>query len=306
MRYTSFTISNFKGIQNLQLNLDGSPVSKIFILVGLNESGKTTIMEGLSFFYENIRDMEEPNLNLHPSGVTDRHSLIPKNRKDNFTDSTTIKATFRLDEKDLESLEKILMQHNFNSTEPVNPEMSIEFKFKFENSSFLLRNIYWEQSIKGKEGKKKIIQKLDDKHKAWNPAYNFIKRTIPPIIYYPNFLFDFPDAIYLEKSEEEGREQSFYRRLLQDVLDSLENDLNLEKHIIRRARSGQKQDKESLGSVLNKMGSKITKLVFSENLSVFRTDISNKTITVSYPELDEKNNILYVELQLNMKSYTQL
>jgi len=101
MRYTSFTITNFKGIQNLKLDLDGNPDSKVSILVGLNESGKTTIMEALSFFYENIRDINEEHLTLHPSGITDKHSLIPKNRKDNFSDQTEISAFIELDEQEI-------------------------------------------------------------------------------------------------------------------------------------------------------------------------------------------------------------
>ena len=296
MRYTSFSIYNFKGIQNLQLNLDETPASKVFTLVGLNESGKTTIMEALSFFHENIRDINEHNLTLHPSGIIDKHSLIPKNRKDNFTDSTKIKAVFELDEKDIKDLERNLKSNDFNNAE-VNLTMSIEFEFIFEHSSYKEVKVLWENSIQGKEGKKKNSQDLTELHKAWNPAYNFIRKNIPPIIYYPNFLFDFPDVIYLEKSEGEGREQEFYRKLLQDILDSLENNLNLEQHIIERIRSGKRQDREALNSVLNKMGAKITKLVFSENLSVFTTDTSKKSITVSYPEIDEKNNFS-VELQL--------
>lgn len=296
MRYTSFSIYNFKGIQNLQLNLDETPASKVFTLVGLNESGKTTIMEALSFFHENIRDINEHNLTLHPSGIIDKHSLIPKNRKDNFTDSTKIKAVFELDEKDIKDLERNLKSNDFNNAE-VNLTMSIEFEFIFEHSSYKEVKVLWENSIQGKEGKKKNSQDLTELHKAWNPAYNFIRKNVPPIIYYPNFLFDFPDVIYLEKSEGEGREQEFYRKLLQDILDSLENNLNLEQHIIERIRSGKRQDREALNSVLNKMGAKITKLVFSENLSVFTTDTSKKSITVSYPEIDEKNNFS-VELQL--------
>jgi predicted ATP-dependent endonuclease of OLD family len=297
MRYTSFAISNFKGIRSLQLNLDGNPASKVSILVGLNESGKTTIMEALSFFYENVRDINQSDLTLHPSGIADNHSLIPKNRKDNFTDKTTIKAIFNLDEQDIQSLGKTLKANNFDC-DVIPSETSIEFNFNFENSSFTERQVCWGNKIQGKEGKKRAIQKLNPDHKAWVPAYKFIKDLIPPIIYYPNFLFDFPDAIYLEESDEESREQAFYRKLLQDILNSLDNNLDLGRHIIERVRSGKRQDKEPLNSVLNKMGAKITKLVFSENLSVFRTDTSNKSIIVSYPEVDEKNNIPYVELQL--------
>jgi predicted ATP-dependent endonuclease of OLD family len=297
MRYTSFAISNFKGIRDLTLDLDMNPASKISILVGLNESGKTTIMEALSFFYETIRDTNEQHLTLYPSGITDKHSLIPKNRKDNFSDKTKISAFLELDDQDIRELEKCLKTNGFQCSE-VSPRMEVAFEFKFEDSSFQKRGSYWDCQIKGREGRKRTEQNLTSSNEAWSPTYAFIRNRIPPIIYYPNFLFEFPDSIYLEEFPEEGREQAFYRRLLQDILDSLNNKLNLKAHIIDRANNPTRPNRENLNSVLNKMGAQITKLVFSENLSVFRADTSNKSITVSYPENDEKNGLLYVELQL--------
>ncbi|HEY9620920.1 MAG TPA: AAA family ATPase [Crinalium sp.] len=297
MRYTAFNITNFKGIQSLKLDLDGNPASKIFILVGLNESGKTTIMEALSFFYENIRNVDESVLTLHPSGINDNHSLIPKNRKDNFTDSVRIEASLELEEKDVKLIEKILKDNKFQC-ERINPSVSIAFDFKFVNSSFAEKKVTFGSDIYGKEGRKRTKEKLGKQHEVWNLTYEAIRSMVPPIIYYPNFLFEFPDVIYLEKFEGEGREQVFYRRLLQDVLDSLNNKLSLQTHIIERASSGKRQDREALNSVLNKMSSQITRLIFSDNLSVFRTDTRNKSIIVSYPEMDEKSKALYVELQL--------
>lgn len=297
MRYTAFTISNFKGIQKLKLDLDSDPASKIFTLIGLNESGKTTIMEALSFFYENIRDVNESALTLHPSGIIDHHALIPKNRKDNFTDSTEIDAQIELEKDDIKNLEEALKVNGF-LCENIDSFMTISFEFRFENSSFIERKIYWNPDIYGQEKPKRKKEKLGVKHRAWEPTYEVFRKMLPPIIYYPNFLFDFPDVIYLEKSESEGREQVFYRRLLQDVLDSLNNDLNLQTHIIERAKSNKPQDREALISVLNKMSSRITRLVFSDNLSVFRTDTKNKSIIVSYPELNVEKQVRHVQLQL--------
>lgn len=50
MRYTSFEIENFKGIRSLRLDLDSTPKSQVYTLVGLNESGKTTILEAIDYF----------------------------------------------------------------------------------------------------------------------------------------------------------------------------------------------------------------------------------------------------------------
>ena len=46
MIYNKITINNFKGIKNIELNLENN---RIITLVGLNESGKTTIMEAIKF-----------------------------------------------------------------------------------------------------------------------------------------------------------------------------------------------------------------------------------------------------------------
>lgn len=50
MKHTFFEIQNFKGIEHLRLELTTKPQNNVFTLVGLNESGKTTILEALNFF----------------------------------------------------------------------------------------------------------------------------------------------------------------------------------------------------------------------------------------------------------------
>ena len=47
MRYTKFEIQNFKGIKDLTIDLSKQPFNRIHTFVGLNESGKTTILEAI-------------------------------------------------------------------------------------------------------------------------------------------------------------------------------------------------------------------------------------------------------------------
>jgi len=297
MRYTTFRIKNFKGIRELELKLDSNPNSNIFVIVGLNESGKTTIMEALSFFYDNL-SKENNELALHRSAINDIHSLIPKSLKDNFTDSIEISAKITIEEKDKEQLKKTLNKHSFKC-ENINSEMIISQAYKFDNSQYLGEKTYgWHIKIFGKEGKKKK-ENLSDKHQAWKPVFMHCCKLLPQIIYYPNFLFDFPDFIYLEKSPNESREQEFYRRLLQDVLDSMPNKLNLDTHIVERAKSKEQPVIDSLESVINKMSSQITKVVFNKDLSVFRHNKGNKKeILVTKPKKDSNNELFYVEMKL--------
>ena len=298
MRYTAFKITNFKGIRELELKLDSAPNSNIFTIVGLNESGKTTILEALSFFYDNHKK-EENELALYRSAIDDIHSLIPKSRKDNFTDFIGISATITIEEKDKEQLKTTLKEHRFKcEDEEFNSEITISQKYYFTNSKYLERKNIFIVGISGKEGRSKKSGKLSPKHQAWKPVVSYCCNLLPQIIYYPNFLFDFPDLIYLEKAPNESREQEFYRRLLQDILDSMPNDLDLNTHILERANSKEPSEIDSLESVINKMSSKITKVVFNKNLSVFGERGNKKEILVTKPKKDSINQLFYVEMKL--------
>ena len=50
MNFLKFRIQNFKGIEDTTLNLNKVPSANIFTLIGLNESGKTTVLEALNFW----------------------------------------------------------------------------------------------------------------------------------------------------------------------------------------------------------------------------------------------------------------
>ena len=50
MEYVSFEITNFKGIDHVKVDLDRHPVGPVCYFVGLNESGKTTVLEAISYF----------------------------------------------------------------------------------------------------------------------------------------------------------------------------------------------------------------------------------------------------------------
>ena len=51
MRISSFEIKNFKGISQCKIELEVAELRNLIItLIGLNESGKTTILEALANF----------------------------------------------------------------------------------------------------------------------------------------------------------------------------------------------------------------------------------------------------------------
>jgi hypothetical protein len=90
----------------------------------------------------------------------------------------------------------------------------------------------------------------------------------------------------------------FYRRLFQDILDSLKNDLDLQRSVVARAKSTRPDQKRFLDITLNKMGNQITKTVFNENLSVFRGDTNNKNILLGTPVFDGEKEAYYTRLEI--------
>jgi len=295
MQYLKFKVLNFKGIQELEFDLSESPLSPIYLLVGLNESGKTTILESLSFFYDNLS--KEKELTLRPNVVDDVHDLIPKSKKDNFNESISIECFFKFDQEDITLLKKFFSKHKAR-VDVINDTFSICTSYEFKNSQFQKKSNIWDIDIKLRQARQTRTRKLSDNQPLWDDTYQYVVDLIPPLIYYPNFLFDFPDKIYLEEMPAEGKQQTFYRRVLQDILDSIQNNLNIDTHIVSRVKSAKPQDRDACESVINKMGDQITRLLVNKKFSIFKKGTKRKDIVVTYPRIEAEGQKCYVELKL--------
>lgn len=286
MKYVAFNIKNYKGIEKLNLDLAAAGKYKIFTLVGLNESGKTTILEAIDFFQKDVPDGQE-------------HTIIPKSKKGNFNDSVSVEATIELDADDEKLIREAAKKANFKVKEGVFPKtIKIEKRYTFALSSFdsTKSSTYWTLNIVGVEKGKRKEGSITNAA-AFQPVIAFIKKSLlPPIIYYPNFLTKFPQRIYLQPRPSEDDEQAFYRGVLQDVLDSLEQGYTIDQHLVARIHSIEEQDKASLNVVLNKIAAKITATVFKEWEELFASRGKKiviekgveKVAEINYPYLDIK------------------
>jgi len=250
MKYSKFTVTNYKGIPKITLDLDRKPETNIFTLVGLNESGKTSILEAIHLFHEGI---EKENA----------HTLIPKSQQHSFSDTVSVVAelTFSADEitkikKLLESKYKFLLTEDFTKitvTEKYSFKDSIPVEEKWEET-------LWSDPFVGKTKQAKSTKKLNQWNSgAWGEVIELIHTEfLPTIIYYPDFLFKFPEKIYLEKFEGEGQEQEEYRGVIQDVLNSVGTNLTIEKDLLERMRNkDQESYSKALSQLLLKMSAKL-------------------------------------------------
>src|SRR5690606_25717920 len=94
----------FKGIEDQTVDLTRNVGSNIFTLVGLNESGKTTILEAINYFAHKPESLDV--LGLDSYEIEDIHNIIPINKRDNFNDSIRIEAGLELSDDEINEIKK--------------------------------------------------------------------------------------------------------------------------------------------------------------------------------------------------------
>ncbi len=306
MKHAFIEIWNFKGIDHIRLDFNAHPRSNVYTLVGLNESGKTTILEALNFLTYKTETLDP--LNLHGYSIKDVHELIPISKRSNFNGEVKICVGYTLDEDDKKKITTFVSANTeFTLCSPLADEITVEQTYKFKNSileSGQPSTTWGNFNLIGKPQKgRKTEKKLDRSN--WLKVVNFTKSLIPSVLYFPNFLFEFPDKIYLDEAPVDKDKHEFYRTVLQDVLDAVDENATLETHIMERARDGGWFARRALDSVLLKMGSNITKTVFSNWNRIFKRTSGGKEIVLNVDFEDaevvgsvEPQKLLYLQLQL--------
>ena len=293
MKFTYFKFKNFKGIEDQKIDLLRSVGSSIYTLVGLNESGKTTILEAINFFSHKQESLDV--LELDSYSIEDIHSLIPINKRDNFNDCITIEAGLELNKDDISKVKKAIKEKNGIIVNECSNTVTYTQNYYFKNSKHQpeLNESLWKYWAKGKTARAKKIRNLtNDERQPANTE--FIRKNIPSILYFPNFLFEFPEKIYLNSEVEDSKDQ-FYQKIIQDILDSLDNELNIEDHLITRIESEDRNEKRNLNSLIGKMERKLSSVIFDSWNEIFNKRINQKEI-VLYHDKDE--NGVYLEFNI--------
>ncbi len=123
-----------------------------------------------------------------------------------------------------------------------------------------------------------------------------ISEPLPQISYFPTFLFDFPDRTrYLSNAPASYNNNEYYRRIVQDILDSTDRNLTIEDHIVARIERTIKSDttwdpfkffksneKSQIDHVMLLISTQITRTVFDSWNEIFGVRMRNKTIDVKW------------------------
>lgn len=297
MKFAKFTIKNYKGIEDITFNLDKSPEANIYTLVGLNESGKTTILEAINQFSSKNDGLSAVTESDQISA--DNNTLIPINKRDNFNDRISIVVTLKLDKDDLDGIEKLAKEKTLFRKIKRKEFLSYYNYYNYENSTFIKLDNRWDgfYGILKTEQTEKYINIGDKDYADDNMELaTFCQKMIPSILYFPNFLFDFPSRIYLETKNTPTEKEKFYIDLIQDILNSLDNSTNIQIHLIDRIKSGDVNQRRNIDRLIQLMQNKVSEIVFDAWDRIFKRKIKDTKIAIKYNVDGE--NLAFLEFEI--------
>ncbi len=321
MYYSSFRIRNFKGIKDTTIKLTDQSKMGVFSFVGLNESGKTTILEAIHSFSPD-RATSELVGGDDKSGVPIKNR-VPRHLISNFSDDISVIASIKIDEDDRRVIERSLKADHALLIDPesIPDEIIFERQQRFEKGDLTDNFFALRTDIKVKTGRQKNWRSPSIKEKM--TLRDEIYKHTPDIAYFPTFVFDFPKRIFLTK-ERGGHVNNFYRQVFQDILDYDGQGHTIEDSIIRRIRSDEKivpwldflniwstsDDKEKIDHVMDRAGFIVTEVVFGRWNKIFGEDGKGKEIHISFDTIqgerrDESGTLtktnahdLYIKFQI--------
>ncbi len=258
MKYTNFTIKKFKGVDKVDIDLSNN---RVITLVGLNESGKTTIMEAISLFYKMLKGDEPTDVELidfRPKGA-------------GFTGNIEITGNLLFEADDLKKIENYWKKQMGKRTNLVIPEtFSYTYKFPFELDSYQSDKTSRTCSfnVKTDTSKKYLV---DSNNPDWQELIKFIKKeVVPEILYYDDFIFEIPQKIqFTKKNSPEGTPfgddikvelNKTWQFVMDDILKSTNPKFeSFQERVVNNWDTDQSLSKQHLSEMEGKLNEIITK-----------------------------------------------
>lgn len=310
MKFVSLRIKNFKGIEDVTIDLNRCFGNNIYTLIGLNESGKTTLLEAISYITTTAKDDELGLFDSKGFEFLDKPSkLIPIGKLQNFNDNISVEAKISFEKGDKKQIidyfrntydqELIIEGDNFN----------IEKRLVFENSELTKGpTTYWSVQLKIKDENNNIVE-LESSDAKWTDVVSYIRKNmIPRILYFPTFLFDFPKKIYLDnnfpaETQNSRKINDYYKKITQDILSAVDKDATLDVHITTRLRRTDEQKRQA-DAFLLRMSSFISRTFFEQWDKIFKDDKKNNRREVKLVSSMEGNiPVLTFKIKENDEEY---
>ena len=183
-------------------------------------------------------------------------------------------------------------------------EFTVTREHIFQNSSHIKTSTIWDLHpiIKKKRARKfKSIEVGPE----WRAIVREIGDLFPRIVYFPTFLFNFPEKVKVSEGHTDFEGNEYFKRMIEDALASLEDPLSLETHIVDRVLNKDPEsplaawfnicigsdERERVASALRKLSQKISSEVFGRWKDVLGSDIGRKELVVDHiVDVDAEGN----------------
>lgn len=292
MRYKSFRIANFKGIKDTTVNLQAVAGASVFAFVGLNESGKTTVLEAIHSFCPD--DATSELLGGEVSLGVPFKDRVPRHALSDFTGDVSVTAVVSATPSDKQKIaEYLLEKNNINLNINTFPDdVTLQRQQRFENGDFKGNYFSLRTALKIKRPDQRTWR--EPKNDELKHVRDAVAAFLPVIAYFPTFVFNFPESVFL--TNRGGIVDQFYRRTFQDILDFDGRGHTIEKDIVRRLRDKKlilpwaaffplwsaNDEKEKIQHVMDRASAAVTKLVFGRWNKIFREDIRGKEVVITF------------------------
>lgn len=334
MLFEKFEIKNFKGIREVTVDLRNRGAG-LFTLIGLNESGKTTILEAIQSF--DLTKSKLPSLYRNEAeGDNSDYSdvnpatFVPKRFKANFTGDVLVTATVSMTEEEREQLIDLVEQECRFVIEKSSIPLSFEIKrgYRFENSDYKEFINEFDVDLLGKSRNAKNLKHVHENERGdvWKEFGLFVKNSLPEIVYFPTFLFTQPEKIYLHYHAGETPQNALYREIISNVAKSLPQPLSIKRHIVDRILKEESlitqffnlaflapDKQEQIEDTKTKISEHLTDTVFNSWSKTFGGDFTDREIrlNVNVDQVDEivdgvsqKKPLVYAQFVIKDKSST--
>jgi ABC-type Na+ transport system ATPase subunit NatA len=292
MRYDSFRIVNFKGIKDTTITLQSVAGASVFAFVGLNESGKTTVLEAIHSF---APDEATSELLGGDEGLgVPFKERVPRHLLSEFTGDVSVTATLTVTPDDKRLIAKdLLTLHKLEINLATFPDQIIfERQQSFENGDFKKSYFTLRTRLERKSSRQRNWRDFAGDERI--TVRDVVFKRVPRIAYFPTFVFEFPKAIFL--TNRGNVVDKFYGRVFQDILDYDGRGQTIDKDIVRRVRReemvipwlsfwsawGKHDDRDKIQQVMDRASAAVTKLVFGRWNEIFGEDTKGKEVSISY------------------------
>jgi energy-coupling factor transporter ATP-binding protein EcfA2 len=289
MEYLKFIIKKFKGIDEITIDLTRKPQGRIFPFVGLNESGKTTILEAINFLQKDIENK-------------DRHTLIHKRDKGSFSGFVEVTCVLALHKYEINEISKICSEYDEKMKSVEDIELNYTKKYRFidgipEDETIVEHS--FRPGIKTKKSGSRTFNNLNTTQES--EIFESIKDKIPKIHYYPDFLFDFPEKIYLDQpmntnwDSKEISRQLTYKAILKDILLTFDQPCDLTSFITKLKNKIDEGNQESAEAIKRMIEIELNKKIIDPWKKIFPDSITiSIDVTTGNDGIGE-----YLQLKIN-------